>query len=111
LSEHQQEAACHAGAAEVARIGPNAIIRVAESLEARFGSASEVFADAGLSQYLATPPTEMVDERDVIALQRALRLRLGLTEARGIICSPTASRGQRSGCCACCRRAPPAGCC
>ncbi|MCG6943091.1 MAG: bacteriochlorophyll 4-vinyl reductase [Thiohalocapsa sp.] len=84
MSEHQQEAACHAGAAEVARIGPNAIIRVAESLEARFGSASEVFADAGLSQYLATPPTEMVDERDVIALQRALRLRLGLTEARAV---------------------------
>ncbi len=66
------------------RIGPNAIIRVAEALEARFGSAAEVFADAGLVHHLTTPPTRMVDERDVIALQQALRLRLGLTEARAV---------------------------
>jgi len=68
----------------VPRIGPNAIIRVGEALAARFGSAAEVFADAGLAHYLATPPTQMVDEREVIALQQALRLRLGLTEARAV---------------------------
>ena len=69
---------------DVPRIGPNAITRVAEALDARFGSAEEVFADAGLAHHLVTPPSEMVDERDVIALQRALRLRLGLTEARAV---------------------------
>lgn len=71
-------------AASPARIGPNAITRVAEALNARFGSAVDVFADAGLAHYLAAPPEQMVDEREVIALQRALRLRLGLTEARAV---------------------------
>jgi divinyl protochlorophyllide a 8-vinyl-reductase len=75
----------HAAAADgVARIGPNAIIRVAEALTARYGDAAEVFADAGLAHHLASPPEQMVDERDVIALQRALRLRLGVTEARAV---------------------------
>lgn len=68
----------------MSRIGPNAIIRVGESLQARFGRADEVFADAGLGHYLTAPPTQMVDEREVIALQRALRLRLGLTEAKAV---------------------------
>jgi divinyl protochlorophyllide a 8-vinyl-reductase len=67
-----------------ARIGPNAITRVGEALAARFGSASEVFADAGLRRYLETPPEQMVDEAEVTALQRALRLRLGVTEARAV---------------------------
>ena len=74
------------GTDAVARIGPNAIIRVAEALTARFGAgaAAEVFQDAGLAHYLAAPPEQMVDERDVNALQRALRLRLGVTEARAV---------------------------
>jgi divinyl protochlorophyllide a 8-vinyl-reductase len=67
-----------------ARIGPNAIIRVAESLEERIGNAAEVFIDAGLAHYLEALPEEMVDEREVMALQRALRLRLGVTEARAV---------------------------
>jgi len=54
-------------AASPARIGPNAITRVAEALNARFGSAVDVFADAGLAHYLAAPPEQMVDEREVIA--------------------------------------------
>jgi divinyl protochlorophyllide a 8-vinyl-reductase len=75
----------HATAGDApARIGPNAIIRVAEALQARFGNAAEVFADAGLAHYLDAPPEQMVDEREVTALQRALRLRLGVTEARAV---------------------------
>jgi divinyl protochlorophyllide a 8-vinyl-reductase len=67
-----------------ARIGPNAIIRVAEALIARQGSATACFADAHLSHYLSAPPREMVDEREVIALQQALRERLGLDEASAV---------------------------
>ncbi len=67
-----------------ARIGPNAIIRVAEALNARTGDAEAVFNDAGLAHYLADPPEQMVDEHDVIALQQALRHRLGLAEARSV---------------------------
>ncbi len=79
-SHYQQDDA----GAQVPRIGPNAIIRVAEALEVRRGGAAEVFADAGLAHHLASPPTRMVEERDVIALQQALRLRLGLTDARAV---------------------------
>lgn len=67
-----------------ARIGPNAIIRVAEALVERYGSASQCFADAGLAHYLTTPPRQMVDEREVVALQRALRERLGIAEAAAV---------------------------
>jgi divinyl protochlorophyllide a 8-vinyl-reductase len=58
------------------RIGPNAITRVAEALTAAQGPTAAVFARAGLSHYLAQPPEEMVDERDVTALQQALRAEL-----------------------------------
>lgn len=61
------------GGAEPERIGPNAITRVAEALQAERGSAEDVFAAAGLSHYLQSPPEAMVDERDVTALQQALR--------------------------------------
>jgi len=69
-----------------ARIGPNAITRVAEALTARFGAdcAAQVFAAARLQQHLVTPPAEMVDERDVMALHAALRGRLGAADARAI---------------------------
>ncbi|MGD8274794.1 MAG: bacteriochlorophyll 4-vinyl reductase [Thiohalocapsa sp.] len=66
------------------RIGPNAIIRIAEALNAGPGGADGVFADAGLAHYLAEPPQEMVDEDEVIALQQALRRRLGSDVARAV---------------------------
>lgn len=60
------------------RIGPNAITRVAEALEAEAGATvrAEIFARAGLSIYLREPPREMVDERDVISLHTVLRASL-----------------------------------
>lgn len=70
----------------VARIGPNAVIRVAEALEQACGSESvaQVFQAAGLGHYLAALPSEMVDEREVTRLQAALRERLGIPVARSV---------------------------
>jgi divinyl protochlorophyllide a 8-vinyl-reductase len=69
---------------EPARIGPNAITRVAEALIAARGSADDVFARAGLTHYLSKPPEAMVDERDVTSLQHALRVALDAEDARAI---------------------------
>jgi divinyl protochlorophyllide a 8-vinyl-reductase len=57
------------------RIGPNAIIRLAEALRQLQGEAvcAEVFAQAGLSAYLAEPPERMVHEQEVIRLHYAAR--------------------------------------
>lgn len=67
------------------RIGPNAIIRVADALRTtRPHDAEPVFAAAGLGHYLASPPEQMVDEWDVIALQQALRRTLGIDAARAV---------------------------
>jgi divinyl protochlorophyllide a 8-vinyl-reductase len=58
----------------VARIGPNAITRLAEALDALRGHADTlaVFARAGLAHRLEAPPERMVDEAEVIALHEAL---------------------------------------
>lgn len=60
------------------RIGPNAVTRLAESLEALRGraEAAAVFDGARLAHRLTTPPERMVDEAEVIALHAALRARL-----------------------------------
>jgi divinyl protochlorophyllide a 8-vinyl-reductase len=62
-----------------ARIGPNAITRVADALEHQRGRpvATEVFALAGLSGYLLDPPSEMVDEEEARRLHAILRSMLG----------------------------------
>lgn len=69
-----------------ARVGPNAVIRVAEALgEARGADVvAQVFMAAGLEHYLTTLPSEMVDEREVTRLQAALREQLGLAVARPV---------------------------
>jgi divinyl protochlorophyllide a 8-vinyl-reductase len=74
------------GSVAIARVGPNAVIRVAEALEADRGreAVEQVFRAAGLEHYLAAPPTEMVDEREVTRLQTALREQLGLNAARRV---------------------------
>ena len=57
------------------RIGPNAVIRLAEALEAQVGSprTHEIFRAAGQAQFLATRPESMVDESAVTALHASLR--------------------------------------
>ncbi len=58
-----------------ARIGPNAVTRLAESLDALRGHADTlaVFRRAGLLERLESPPERMVDEGEVVALHAALR--------------------------------------
>jgi divinyl protochlorophyllide a 8-vinyl-reductase len=75
----------HGGAGQ-ARIGPNAITRVAESLEARLGfeAAQSLFRSAGLAHHLTHPPGDMVDEHEVARLQAQLRVTLGADAARTI---------------------------
>ena len=62
-----------------ARIGPNAIVRVGEALEARVGGerTRRLFESAGLGDYLGHPPQHMVDEDEVTRLHSALRGTLG----------------------------------
>jgi divinyl protochlorophyllide a 8-vinyl-reductase len=78
-----------------ARIGPNAITRVADALRREAGDAQarEVFAAARLAHYLRAPPGSMVDEDDVIRLHRALREALGLPSARRIARAAGAATG------------------
>jgi divinyl protochlorophyllide a 8-vinyl-reductase len=61
------------------RIGPNAIIRLAEAAEVRMGPAccACVFRDAGLGRYLDAAPERMVREDEVVALYAALPGRAG----------------------------------
>jgi divinyl protochlorophyllide a 8-vinyl-reductase len=61
------------------RIGPNAIIRVADALPAFIGSAATfaLFERSGLAGYLREPPGQMVDETEVRQLHGELRRSLG----------------------------------
>lgn len=72
--------------ARAGRIGPNAITRVAEVLLPRLGpgATAGIFERAGLLEYLAHPPQEMVDEAEVSRLHRVLRAALGEPRARDI---------------------------
>jgi divinyl protochlorophyllide a 8-vinyl-reductase len=74
------------GAEGPARIGPNAILRVAEALGESYDpeTRARVFQHAGLLHYLGHPPSAMVDEREVSALHQSLRELLGVQHAREI---------------------------
>lgn len=67
------------GAAGAARIGPNAVIRVAEALDAVESKAVtlSLFNAAGLGPYAITLPGTLVPETEVTALHHRLRLALG----------------------------------
>lgn len=76
----------------IGRVGPNAIIRMAEALDELEGreTCARIFAAAGLSPYLAALPTDMVDEHEVAALYRATWL--GLTPDRAALVARDAGR-------------------
>jgi divinyl protochlorophyllide a 8-vinyl-reductase len=61
------------------RIGPNAIIQLAQALPALVGGAEtrRLFERAGLADHLRTPPQGMVAEDDVRRLHGALRSQFG----------------------------------
>jgi divinyl protochlorophyllide a 8-vinyl-reductase len=69
-----------------ARIGPNAIIQVADALELRVGgkAARDLLSSVGLGAYVDAPPSEMVEELEVIALHSAVRARLPPRAALGV---------------------------
>jgi divinyl protochlorophyllide a 8-vinyl-reductase len=73
------EAAAIETAATEARIGPNALIQVAEALTADLGegAARLHFAGAGLAHRFAAPPSEMVPEGEAIRLHAHLHAALG----------------------------------
>ncbi|HRD95433.1 MAG TPA: bacteriochlorophyll 4-vinyl reductase [Rubrivivax sp.] len=68
------------------RIGPNAIIRVAEVLRASRGedTAAALFSRAGMLPYLTQPPAAMVDENEVTRLHQVLRESLGNQQAQQV---------------------------
>lgn len=67
------------------RIGPNAVIRLAEALRLLAPlQLEEVFAAAGLADWAHHPPREMVPETDVCRLHAALRGLVGEARARDI---------------------------
>lgn len=78
-------AAIHAPAPD-GRIGPNAVLRLRDALEADFGpTATEaLFVDAGLTALYRSPPHEMVHEQAVARLHEALRSRHGMRTAMRI---------------------------
>ena len=61
------------------RIGPNAIIRVAETLRESLGQdvTAGLFQQAGLGHYLVRLPEKMVNEAEVLRLHNVLRGELG----------------------------------
>jgi len=70
----------------VGRIGPNAVIRIAEALRAVEGAQSvdRVFRAADLAHYLIRPPSQMIDEDEVARLHHALRESVGRDRARTV---------------------------
>jgi divinyl protochlorophyllide a 8-vinyl-reductase len=91
---HQVEPGSDHPHLDIARIGPNAILRVGDALAALYDDATRtrIFARAGLAGYLNQPPDHMVDEREVARLHHVLADDLGPA-------APTVARdaGRRTG--------------
>jgi divinyl protochlorophyllide a 8-vinyl-reductase len=73
-------------AAYQGRIGPNAVIRLVEALDAFEGRAvtTRLFSLAGVENYIGHPPTGMVHEGEVTALHKQLRAGLSSQRAASI---------------------------
>jgi divinyl protochlorophyllide a 8-vinyl-reductase len=69
-----------------ARIGPNAITQLAGALEREQGRdyVRQLLGTIGLEPYADSPPGDMVDEAEVIALHRAVRERLPELKAQSV---------------------------
>jgi divinyl protochlorophyllide a 8-vinyl-reductase len=82
--------------AAAARIGPNAITRMAEALRARHGEAvaARIFAAAAIGEMLRDPPQEMVDERAVARLHRSAHAALGAVAAAAVARDAGARTGE-----------------
>ncbi|MEO0384832.1 MAG: bacteriochlorophyll 4-vinyl reductase [Pseudomonadota bacterium] len=69
------------------RIGPNAVLQVFNALEERQGAqeVTRLAKLAGLTHYREQAPATMVDERDVVALHRAVRSRMTVNEGDQVL--------------------------
>ena len=74
------------GAAHTGRIGPNAVIRLAEALDAVESKAvtKKLFIAANLGNYVHAMPQAMVPEEEVTVLHRHLRSDLGAGRAASV---------------------------
>ena len=74
-------------AAVAARIGPNAVLQLVESLAARdlADLTGPLFRHAGVADWLEAPPRAMVDERRVARLHREVRTVLPTGEANATL--------------------------
>jgi divinyl protochlorophyllide a 8-vinyl-reductase len=74
------------GSAGAGRIGPNAVIRLAEAVNAVESKAAtlKLFNAAGFGAHAVAPPDAMVPEAEVTALHLELRNALGLKRAASI---------------------------
>lgn len=74
------------GARAGAKIGPNAVTRMAEALRALHGEAvaARVFSAAALDGMLRDPPVQMVDEEAVSRLHRCAHAALGMAAAAAV---------------------------
>ncbi len=74
------------GSAQAGRIGPNAVVRLAEALDALEGRQVTVrlFNAAGFGLHALTPPDDMVSEDEVTALHRQIRSDLGQKRAASV---------------------------
>lgn len=70
-----------------ALIGPNAVTRISQAMESLgyAGSLRTIFALAGGSEWLETPPTRMVDETSAARLHRAIRDVFAVADANNIL--------------------------
>lgn len=91
---------------DAARIGPNAITRVAEAMRDQLGAArsAQILACAGLEHYVRAPPGHMVDEHEVTRLHQALRAQLPPAQAQRV----ASDAGARTGTYLLEHRIPPA---
>ncbi len=87
----------HGGAPRIgARIGPNAVTRMAEALRALHGEAmaARVFAAAALDSMLREPPQFMIDEAAVGRLHQSVHALLGAVAAAAVAHDAGARTGE-----------------
>ncbi len=70
-----------------AMIGPNAVIQLAAALKAAGGDrlCAEVFAAAGVSSWLLSPPEGMIDQAPAARLHRTVRASTSAADLSGIL--------------------------
>jgi divinyl protochlorophyllide a 8-vinyl-reductase len=87
MTQDRSPATDHGSGPAVAEIGPNAVIQLIHAFDAAGlqPAAAEIFSDANACEWLAHPPTHMVDERPVAAIHKSVRKLLPPQQAATIL--------------------------